>query len=83
MQSWMSARSRHIPKNAEFTRSPKVAEGGDAVDLTIITIEAEPVGTSAGSVTRSSRLAGISVLSVTVFTMGVSPASHLIKANMH
>src|SRR5271157_425904 len=71
--SSMSARSRHIPKNSEFSRSLKVAEVGDPVGETVITIAADPVGTSAGSVMRSSRLAGISALSVTVFTIRASP----------
>jgi hypothetical protein len=71
--SSMSVRSRHIPKNSEFSKSLKVEWGRDPEDETVITISADPVGTSAGSLMRSSRLAGISALRVTVFTIRPSP----------
>lgn len=73
--SLLSARSRHIPMNSEFNRSLKVAEVGSAEGEMVITTAADPVGTSAGNVMRSSLLAGMSVLRVTVFTIGTSPHS--------
>jgi hypothetical protein len=79
--SSMSTRSRHIPKNSEFSKSLKVEWGRDPEDETVITIFAGPVGTSAGSLMRSSRLAGISALRVTVFIILVRLTSDLIKIN--
>src|SRR5208282_5250159 len=70
--STMSTRSRHIPMNSEFSRASKVAEFEVGRGETVITIAADPVGTSAGNVMRSSRLGGMFVLKVTVFAMRTS-----------
>lgn len=43
--SEMSARSRHIPRNSEFSKSSKVEEGGEPEEETVITIAADPAGT--------------------------------------
>jgi hypothetical protein len=78
--SSMSARSRHIPKNSDLSRSPKV-EGVEGPGQEIVTaIAADPAGTSAGSVTRNSRLAGISEWRLIVLTMGVFPQCNISKA---
>jgi hypothetical protein len=79
----MSARSRHIPKNAEFTKSPKVEAVEGLGEETVTTMAADPVGTSAGSVILNSRLAGISVSKVTVFTMKRPSESDRTKATLH
>ena len=60
MLSEMSVRSRHIPKNSEFNRSPRVDDLGAATEETTNTISAGPSGTSACRVMwrSNSRLAG-------------------------
>jgi hypothetical protein len=58
-----------MPKNSELSKSPKVVEVMDPEGETIITMEADPAGTSEGRVMRSSRLAGMSVVRVTVLTI--------------
>jgi hypothetical protein len=80
--SSMSARSRHMPKNSEFSRSPKVEAVEGPGEETVTAIAADPAGTSAGRTIRNSRLAGISVLKVTVFTMAALPQNHASKADL-
>jgi hypothetical protein len=79
----MSARLRHIRKNAKFTKSPKVEAVEGLREDIVTTMAADPVGTSAGSVILNSRLAGISVSNVTVFTMKRSSECDRTKAILH
>src|SRR5258708_36777686 len=68
MLSVMSERSRHIPKNSEFSKSPSVRPLERSGDETTRTISAGPTGTSAGNVIRSSRSGGMSALRFTFLT---------------
>jgi len=67
--SMMSERSRHMPKNSEFPKSPNVRAFICSAVETTSTISAGPTGTSVGSVMRSSRFGGMSAVTLTVLTI--------------
>src|SRR5262249_1506013 len=72
--STISSRSRHMPKNSERSRSPKVSVTWGDWGATTTTISAGPTGVSSGSVIRTSRSGVISVVTRIVFSI---PASYV------
>src|ERR1700730_1953997 len=79
----MSERSRHMPKNSEFLKSPSVRPLEQSDDETTRTISAGPTGTSAGNVILSSRSGGISASRFTVLTTVFSLGAAALESVDH